>query len=181
MFLQSLGKYLDYKAGLGELDFMYSYARSSLLHYASWAAQHEYPYLEKADILEFPTETWAAQDMRKSEVFKLAASHSTAETRQLFLERARYFFDTSVDQLSRKPTRTLCRPVVLMLTLGYSQSYFDTRPVPTAPPPDEAHDFGEPEAFVPQKEHAKQKLLRAGAIGVVLIGVAAIVGYMLWR
>ncbi|MGB6848246.1 MAG: hypothetical protein WBG05_08595 [Thermoanaerobaculia bacterium] len=181
MFLQSLGKYLDYKAGLGELDFMYSYARSSLLHYAAWAAQHEYPYLEKPDILEFPTETWAAQDMRKSEVFKLAASHSTAETRQLFLERARYFFDRSVDQLSRKPTRTLCRPVVLMLTLGYSQSYFDTRPVPTAPPPDEKHDVGEPETFVPQKERAKRKLLRAGAIGVALMGVAAMIGYMLWR
>ena len=68
-----------------------------------------------------------------------------------------------------------------MLTLGYSQSYFDTRPLPTAPPPDEEHDFGEPEAFVPQKERAKRKLLWAGAIGVVLTMVAAILGFMLWK
>lgn len=180
MFLQTLGKYLDYKAGLGELDFMYAYARASLLHYAIWATQHEYPYLENPEILEFPTETWAAQDMRKSEVFKLAATHSTAQERQTFLQNARYFFDKSVDQLSRKPTKTLCRPVVLMLTLGYSQSYFDTRELPKAPLPDGEHEFGEPETFVPQKERAKQKLLWFGAIGVALAVIAAMVGYILW-
>jgi hypothetical protein len=180
MFLQSLGKYLDYKAGLDELDFMYAYARSSLLHYATWAAQYEYPYLEKPDILEFPTETWAAQDMRKSEVFKAAATHSTAEARQGFINNAKYFFDKSVDQLSRRPTKTLCRPMVLMLTLGHSQGYFDTSPPPTAPSPAGDHDFGEPETFVPQKERVKRKLLWAGTTGVLVAVVAAMIGYILW-
>ena len=54
MFLQSLGRYLDYKAERGELDRMYAYARASLLHYARWMADHEYPYLEKPEILEYP-------------------------------------------------------------------------------------------------------------------------------
>ena len=31
------------------------------------------PVLDKPEMLEFPNETWAAQDMRKSEVFKFAA------------------------------------------------------------------------------------------------------------
>ena len=65
MFLQSLGRYLDYKAERGELDQMYAYARACLLHYANWMVDSEYPYLEKPEILEYPTETWAAQDMRR--------------------------------------------------------------------------------------------------------------------
>ncbi len=61
---------------------MYAYARASLLHYARWMAEHEYPYLEKPEILEYPTETWAAQDMRKSEIFDYAARHTTGAERR---------------------------------------------------------------------------------------------------
>ncbi len=71
MFLQSLGRYLEYKSELGELDVMYSYGRACLLRYAEWMAEHETPYLDRREELEFPTETWAAQDMRKSDVFAL--------------------------------------------------------------------------------------------------------------
>ena len=46
MFLQSLGKYLHYKAERAEFDRMYAYGRASLLHYARWMAVHEYPYLD---------------------------------------------------------------------------------------------------------------------------------------
>jgi hypothetical protein len=105
MFLQALGKYLDYKAELGQLDDMYAYARAALLHYARWMVDHEYPYLEKPEILEYPTETWAAQDMRKSEIFWYARLHSEDEgERARFQERARYFFNYSIRTLER------CRP-----------------------------------------------------------------------
>ena len=49
-----------------------------MLHYARWMAGHERPYLDRPEILEFPTETWDAQDMRKSEVFDLAALHAAS-------------------------------------------------------------------------------------------------------
>ena len=78
MFLQALGKYLDYKAERGELDALYAYARASLLHYARWMAEHEYPYLSKPEMLEYPTETWAAQDMRKAEVLQEAGRWAAA-------------------------------------------------------------------------------------------------------
>ena len=38
----------------------YAYGRASLLHYARWMADNEYPYLDKPEILEYPNETWAA-------------------------------------------------------------------------------------------------------------------------
>ena len=55
-------------------------------------AVRERPYLDHAEQLEFPTETWAAQDMWKSDVFKFAAKHASGEERGRFLERAEFFF-----------------------------------------------------------------------------------------
>ena len=47
LYLQSLGKYLDCKIELGELDAMYAYGRDVLLHFARWMASHERPYLSR--------------------------------------------------------------------------------------------------------------------------------------
>ncbi len=91
MFLQSLGRYLDYKAEQTNMTIASTPTpRACLLHYARWMATNEYPYLEKPEILEYPTETWAAQDMRKSEIFKYAAKHSTGAGRARFLERSEF-------------------------------------------------------------------------------------------
>jgi hypothetical protein len=169
MFLQSLGRYLDYKAERGEIDTIYAYARASLLHYARWMADHEYPYLEKPEFLEYPTETWAAQDMRKSEIFKYAAKHSIDEERTRFLERSDFFFRYSIDKLAAMPTRTLARPVVLLLSFGYMHAYFQKNSNESAPKPPPIADFGYPEVFVPQKAVAMK---RAKVIAVMIVGVA---------
>ena len=76
MFLQALGDTWTTRTSGSELDRMYAWARASLLHYARWMAEHEYPYLDKPEILEFPTETWAAQDIRKSDVFHYAERYA---------------------------------------------------------------------------------------------------------
>ena len=176
MFLHSLGKYLDHKAGLGQLDAMYAYARASLLHYARWMAEHEVPTLSRPDILEYPNETWAAQDVRKFEVLRLAARHASGAERDRFRERARFFLTDSLARLTAFPTRTLCRPVVLLLSLGYTAAHPDD----AAPPPAVAvSDFGRPERFVPQKERAmkRAKLLVAAA---AVVGFAAVVALAAW-
>jgi hypothetical protein len=176
MFLQALGRYLDYKAELGQLDFIYAYARAALFHYARWMAEHEYPYLEKPEILEYPTETWAAQDMRKSEIFDYAARHASGAERERFLERAEFFFRYSTTTLSGMPTRTLCRPVVLMLAYGFQRAYFrrhleESTAIPAEPPA----DFARPAMFVPQKAKAKKRFaVLAGASAAVF--AAAVVG-----
>lgn len=175
MFLQTLGKYLDLKAEIGQRDRMYAYARASLLHYAAWMAQNEYPYLEKPELLEYPTETWAAQDMRKSEVFALAARHASGQERERFLERSSFFFNDSVDALLKMPTRTLARPVVLLLTNGPAHAYMRQHPDEAAPPPAVAEvDFSGPEQFVPQKARAIRRfkiLAAAAALAVLAAGI----------
>jgi exo-rhamnogalacturonan lyase-like protein len=158
--LEALAKYLDYKAERDELDEAYAYARASLLRYARWMVIHEYPFLEKPEILEYPTETWAAQDMRKAEIFLLASRHAPDAERQTFLDRARFFFDYSTSALKQMPTRGRARPVVLLLSHGFMYGYFLEHPGDRAPEPrSDVHDFGSPPpAFIPQKARALERL-----------------------
>jgi hypothetical protein len=175
MFLQALGRFLDHKAERGRLDSSYAYARAALLRYAGWMAENEYPYLEKPEILEYPNETWAAQDMRKSEIFKYAAKHAAGAERARFLERSEFFFRSSVETLSGMPTRTLARPVVLLLSYGFMHAWFQKHPDETAPPPAEAAgDFGGPEVFVPQKQRALKRFKLLAAAGAAALGLAVV-------
>jgi hypothetical protein len=176
--LQAVGGYLDYKAERGELDRMYAYARASLLHYARWMADHEYPYLEKPEILEFPTETWAAQDLRKADVFYFAARHTSGADRRRYLERGAFFFHAAVQTLSTLPTRTLTRPLVLLLSHGRMHAWVAAHGLAgdEAPPPVLADQdgFGFPERFTPQKLRAKERfamVLAAIAAAIIATGV----------
>jgi PcRGLX-like N-terminal RIFT barrel domain len=115
VFLAAVGKYLDYKWRLGELDKDFHYARSSLTTYADWMVSHEYLYLDKAEILEYPNETWAAQDLRKPVIFYYAARFSDTGRAALYRERAEYFWSRGMEQLSRHNTYHLARPTALVL------------------------------------------------------------------
>jgi len=156
MFLQSLGRYLEVKISLAEIDEMYSYARITLLRYADWMAEHEHPFLDKPEKLEFPTETWAAQDMRKVEVFQWAARHGSEQQKQCFLEKARFFFNESVRQLNEFETKNLCRPIALLLSNGYSHNFFASGQLDkmTPSPPPSVTTFAPQKTFRSQKTRA---------------------------
>jgi hypothetical protein len=176
VFLQALGRYLDDKTLRGEYDCEYDYARASLLHYAGWMAEHEYPYLDKPEILEYPTETWAAQDVRKSEVFAFAARYASAAMRGRLLERSRFFFDTSMATLAASTTRSLARPLVLLLSYGHTHEALHEaarRGEPVTRPPGCSH--GTPSVFVPQKQQAIRR-----AIGLAVAGALALTGLVVW-
>jgi hypothetical protein len=181
MFLQSLGKYLRYKEDLDARDAAYAYGRASLLHYARWMADHEYPYLEKPERLEFPTESWAAIEIRKSDVFFLAALHAQGTERERFIERGRFFFRNSVDTLGAMPTRAFARPVIVLLTSGLLQPWFLAHPDDAvSPPTGQEPDYGEPVLFVPQKQIVKKRLKLLAAGGFLALG-AAVVAFLLSR
>jgi hypothetical protein len=171
VFMQALGRYLEHKAERGEIGGGYAYARASLLHYARWMADHEYPYLEKPAILEYPTETWAAQDIRKADVFTYAAQHASGDERARFVERAAFFFDASLSTLQQSETSSLARPTVLLLSNGFMQLADDA----ASPAPEPAAAvFTNRSTFVPQKEAAKRRLIRSAAgFAVVIVVVLA--------
>jgi YetA-like protein len=184
VFLRALGKYLEHKRELNELDAMYAYARASLLHYARWMAANERPYMDRPEILEYPNETWPALDMKKSEVFMLAARHAEGNERSRFLERARFFFEYSTGSLKTWPTRALARPLVLMLSHGFMWAWFEQHPDDAGMLSAEqaVADFGAPQVFTPQKIKAVRRAKAIAAAFATLLLLAVVAAMVtLWR
>ena len=151
VFLQVLGKYLALKSDIGALDYTYSYARASLLHYATWMLQHEVPYAQAFDRVKIPTETWPAQDVRKSHVFYLAAQYSPdPRQRNAFQQRAAFFFETCLQDVQAFSTCTLARPLIVLLTNAYVSTYFQHHLADAPLLPEQPYDFGQPQVFTPQ-------------------------------
>lgn len=180
VMLQAVGKYLSTRHDLGRRDALWDYGRAVLLHYARWMAEHEYLALEKPERLEYPTETWAAQDVRKAEVLDLAARYAAShDERERFLACAADFHRRALAMLAAMPTRTRTRPVVLLLSYGYSRPWYArTVPgMPLEPPP--ARAWPPPARFVPQRAIAVRRLKRLTAAGAVA-AVAAAVALVRW-
>jgi hypothetical protein len=160
VFLQALGKYLEYRADRGLVDAKFEYARSVLITWAEWMAANERPYLETPEKLEFPNETWAAQDIRKAAVFEFAARYAPDEGRRAtFLAQADRFADYAIETLLKEPTGTLTRPLVLLLAYGFQRPML-APPVAIGVPP--LPKFAR-QKFTPLKQRLKKRLALAGA------------------
>ena len=157
VYLQAIGRYLDLKVSLGELDAMYTYARESLLHFARWMLEHERPNSERLDQVEYPTETWPAHDIRKCVALGHAALHATGELRDRLRTRADYFRDKCLEGLAKFDSCFQTRPLAILLQSSWLGAGLKKAPAAPAPP-SPATDFGAPPAFVPQKERVKRAL-----------------------
>jgi hypothetical protein len=173
VFLSVLARYLRVKAEAGELDFGYAYAQASLVHYARWMVENEVPYYDTPEKLEFPTEAWAAQEFRKANVLRLAASHADEPLRGRFLGRGRELADRAWDDLLRFTTRTAARAVAILLTEGTRDLYFRQHEPTPAPRPGRAFDFGAPEVFVPQKRRVLRRMRSARGMMATLLRLAS--------
>ncbi|MQA28877.1 MAG: hypothetical protein GEU82_03425 [Luteitalea sp.] len=178
VFLQVLGKYLQAKTVLGEIDSHYAYARASLLHYGRWMAVNEYPYLERPDLLEYPNETWAAQDIRKAEIFATVARYTAGGERELMLERSRFFFDRSISTLTAHDTRTLARPIAILLSSGHDIAKLQSADS-TIDDGSPAIELRPPAVFVPQKIEAVRNFLLLSAFAALML--VALVSYIVAR
>lgn len=144
VLLTAVSRYIDKKRELRELDHGYLYARNCLLAYAEWMLQHEYPYLDKPEILEYPNETWPAQDLRKSVILYHAARHAAPGRREVLLESARFFFEAARYDLTRHPTSSFTRPVALMLQNGWIGAQLDEEAAELPAYLPEPPSFGKP-------------------------------------
>jgi len=175
MYLQSLGRFVDYKDLLGQRDEDFEYGVAVLLHYTDWMVKHERPTLDAADQLQYPTETWAAQDMRKWHVLEHAAQYQCdPEKRQQLYQKADFFFNDVCDSLSKFETRSLCRPVVLMLNFGWQRDWFLAHRDQLRLSNVIDREFGKPQRFLPQRQIAIRRFKRLivlGVVGVMLVAM----------
>ena len=107
----------------------FRYARNGLLYYARWMAENETPYLSRPDRLEFPNDTWVAQDIRKANVLYAAYRYATVDRDEL-LTRARYFRDYVLEALKESDTLHFSRIQILMLQNHGPSGLMDTAAEP---------------------------------------------------
>ncbi len=168
VFLQMLTKYLDFKVENKQSDFMFHYARESLLHYAEWMVNNEKPYSKLKDKLVIWSETWSAQDIRKSYVLNMAAKYSHATQRALYLNKAKYFYKKCLEDLLNQKTFYFIRPLTILLAYGCFKP-FDEKELSNISFPDSNENYGEPKSFTPQKAKVKKKLLLVGGLILILL------------
>ncbi len=126
VLLQALSRYLQVKESRQEFDQHFYYCRDCLLNFADWMLIHEYPYLEKPDILEYPNDTWTAQDLRKAHVLSAANYYST-DKKNGYMPKALLFHQYVTDKLNNAVTKTYTRILVLVMQNQGAMEAFQTR------------------------------------------------------
>lgn len=177
VFLTALARYLHVKADANEKDNMYAYAAYSLTHYGRWMTEHERPYLDHPEELEYPTETWAAQDLRKANVLRLAARYMSGRHRDAALRRGDEIAERARRDLCEFESSDLIRPLNLILTEGAKDCFMRTYG-PGKAALCQSFEFVPPAGFEPQKQAAVRRLKSVS-------GACAVAGRMLdvrrWR
>jgi hypothetical protein len=160
IFLSSLLRYLHIKSKANDCDFMFSYARAALLHYAAWMANNEKPYFDQRERMQFPTETWAAQEFRKANVIRAAAPHADEPMRSRLLIKGAQLSDRAWKDLLSFDSRYVSRAIAILMIEGSIDQHLRCKQTDSPPVPAATHDFGEPQPFLPQKQRVR-RLLRS--------------------
>ncbi|MDA0588820.1 MAG: hypothetical protein O2820_02620 [Planctomycetota bacterium] len=176
VFLSSLAKYLDVKSEAGEFDAEYEYAAASLAHFGKWMLTNERPFFDTPDKLEFPTETWAAQELRKANVLRLAAKFCDEPERTRMLAFGEELADRAWRDLAGFETKHVARSLVLSLTEGARDCWLRTRDeteLAAKRPGQGKFEFGTPTEFVPQKDRVRAQLKSPAGLARALVKAAS--------
>ena len=114
VFLQAVARFLLIKEVEEEADGAYWFARHGFMHYADWMIRHEEFYLNHPERLEFPNDTWCAQDIRKATLF-CYAHYFSADDEGGYLSRAREFYQYVSDHLTASKEAQFTRILALLM------------------------------------------------------------------
>jgi hypothetical protein len=116
VFMQSVAKYLWLCETVYGIDHDYVGIKKSFLHYVEWIATQEQPYLVNHQKLEYPNDTWTAQDLRKIMVLKIALHYSDTqqltENIQQKIDILRYYVE---DKLCNSDEKDFTRVLALVM------------------------------------------------------------------
>jgi hypothetical protein len=162
VFLGVLARYLDLKAQAGQYDDAYSYAQSSLVHYAEWMVANERFFFDFPDQLEYPTETWSAQEIRKSNALRAAAAHADELIAARFLARADEISERVWSDLGQFERPGTTRALAILLVEGLKDSC--PRAKWFSAPRQTRGDWPSQTPFVPQKMRVARRLKSASGL-----------------
>ncbi|WP_119395176.1 RIFT barrel domain-containing protein [Salinibius halmophilus] len=95
------------------------YANACLKHYGEWMVKHETTFLSDTEQLEFPNDTWAAQDIRKAFIFSYLN-----ETKLVPNKRGEEFKSYVLNHLLSSETKHFARIIVLLLQNHFSAQFW---------------------------------------------------------
>lgn len=144
VFFQAVGRFLFLKESLNSIDEDYWYARHSLLHFVNWMYNNESFYLDTPDRLEFPNDTWCAQELRKGNLFYFASYFSEKNSIE-FIEKGHTYYDYVLNRLRTSQESQYTRILALMMQNDGVQQRFKDHPKSKIPNKD--CDYGKPPEF----------------------------------
>jgi hypothetical protein len=174
VFVTVLDRYMSLKADAGELDAKYAYARACLLHYATWMLDHEEPYFDHPEKLEFPTETWAAQELRKANVLAQAAGYAEEPLRSRLMHRSSEFSKRAWNDLARFESRSTTRALAILMIEGVKNYQLSQCCAAKSPMPIQLLEAGDPEQFVSQRRRVALRLNTVRGLASALMRIADI-------
>ncbi len=156
----AIGRYLSAKLEAEQLDESYAYARESLDNIGRWMVEHERPTLSAPVKLELPTVAWAAQDFRKANVLRIAASCTDDPAAENAMRRKADELNDAAwkDFTSFGDQHLTARCLSILMTEGLRDVFHRKCQPEYMPPTTQKFDWDVWEMFVPQKQRVKQML-----------------------
>lgn len=127
VFLQAVARYLCLKESYQQIDDDYWYARHSFMTYLNWMRTEEGFYLDTPEKLEFPNDTWCAQEMRKANLFCFGW-YFAADADPEYLTRAEAFYHYIEQRLAQSPEAEYTRILALLMQNDGVRQKFRSRP-----------------------------------------------------
>ena len=158
VFLNSLGRYLLAKRDAEQFDAMYSYSRDVMKTYGRWMAANEHRTLDRPEELQYPTEAWAAQDFRKANVLRIAASCEDDVTHAAAMNtKANEIIDAAWNDIAAfGNARLTARCLSILMTEGHRDVFHRTCEPTLVPACQAQYDVGPWSMFVPQKRRIRK-------------------------
>jgi hypothetical protein len=114
ILMTSIARYLYLKSDAGNTDANYSYAKAAFMHYANWMLKNERPFLSDPGQLEFPNDTWVAQDVRKAMLMFQASELDPAQTKD-FQEKGNHWLAELCGNLAQSKQKHYARILIILM------------------------------------------------------------------
>ncbi|MDT0593613.1 hypothetical protein [Glaciecola petra] len=115
VFLQACARYI-FVSRQSKLDQLDGNVLNAFCKYIEWMLEHEKPFLESAEKLEFVNATWVAQDTRKAWLYDACLwLDIIPKQKQTLLQKSQFFKTYIVDYLNASDEKHYTRILVLLL------------------------------------------------------------------
>ncbi|MBK1849807.1 hypothetical protein FE845_00500 [Marinobacter sp. 1-4A] len=114
ILMTSIARYLHIKMEFGDTDAHLVYAHEAFMHYTNWMLENERPFLSDPEQLEFPNDTWVAQDIRKAMLMFQAAELSSVNAKS-FQNRGHQWLEEIVKTLAKSEQKHYSRILIILM------------------------------------------------------------------